>query len=781
LTVGFLSRTLGRLSSLFKDTFYRSSLTLLANTAATSAIGFVFWTLAARRYSPSSVGVFVGVTSGVGLLAAIAALGLPNMMVRHITTAENPRELVVMAVTAITTVGTALCLVTVVGLGPITPPSLHLRQHGEMISLVIALVVFTAVGGTFDAGLVATRSSHAVLIKNLIGSTVKVGALFLLTSFRSLGLLISYGLGLMLATIIGGVVLNRQIGGKRVGFRSFRALPHYLSATSGNYLATIMGILPVSLVPLEVLAVRGAAETAKFAVAFLIAGFLNFIPSTVAQVLFAEASRQGVPLAGQLRKAIRGVYGLLLPALVVVVAAAPLLLRLFGPAYAAAATGCLRVLALSALLTGGTYIVDSMLIARDRTVAYVFMNGANAALVLACVGILLPRGLVAAAAGWALAQGSSLLLGLIVLATGTVGRHHPRISPAPASHGPHYPPRESQHPQSGVPPRRVIYAFEPQIRELLTTWPMMPTTLVAESIGWDQPIQVLLSRVTEIRSTYSQPYEPGSGAMYMAGRMAQCGLWFPPIDIPVGFGQTRTARQLPVLTMITGYSHRLLATLIPSTDANDVLAGLWDLITTLGAVPQVLTWDDPGVIGLPEERQVEFIDKFASFSRTLGAKLITGTAADPTTRGLIEWAHVYLEHAFLYGRTFASPADFNRQLHNWLDAVNAQQADVPNSSPAESISTDRKAMLPLPAVPPPTEWRLSMTAGNRPFLHFDANDYSVHPSVIGRRVELVASLSQVRVLCEGKVAADHDRVWARGRTITDPAHAAIFRDGSAGR
>jgi hypothetical protein len=28
---------------------------------------------------------------------------------------------------------------------------------------------------------------------------------------------------------------------------------------------------------------------------------------------------------------------------------------------------------------------------------------------------------------------------------------------------------------------------------------------------------------------------------------------FPPIRLPVGFGQTRTASQLPVLTMITGY------------------------------------------------------------------------------------------------------------------------------------------------------------------------------------------------------------------------------------
>jgi hypothetical protein len=46
----------------------------------------------------------------------------------------------------------------------------------------------------------------------------------------------------------------------------------------------------------------------------------------------------------------------------------------------------------------------------------------------------------------------------------------------------------------------------------------------------------------------------------------------------------------------------------------------------------------------------------------------------------------------------------------------------------------------------------------------------VHPAVIGRRVELVADLDQVQVWCEGRLVADHPRVWAKHQTITDPAH-----------
>ncbi len=425
------SRIILPLRSIFSDALYRGSLILIANTVAASVIGFVFWSLAAHLYPASAVGVFAGVTSGAGLLAAIAALGLPNVIIRHIASAENARELMIVAVTAIVTVGTALCLVFVLVLGPHLPSSLDLHQRGGMAILVTVLVVFAAVSTILDVGLIATRSSQGVLIKNLAGSLARVAAMLLLVSFPVSGLLIAYALGMGLSVVLGGILLDRQIKEKKARLGSFRVMRSHLSITSGNYVATIMGILPVSIVPLQVLVVLGATATARFAVAFLICGFLNVIPSTVAQVLFAEASRGGAPLRGQAWKAVRGVYGLLLPAILVVVVAAPFILGLFGAAYAAAATGCLRVLALSALFTGGTYLVDSLLIARDRIAAYVFMNGANAALVLGFVGVLVSRGLTAAAVGWALAQGLSLLLGLGVLATGRRSRGEGHAVPGP--------------------------------------------------------------------------------------------------------------------------------------------------------------------------------------------------------------------------------------------------------------------------------------------------------------------------------------------------------------
>jgi hypothetical protein len=47
--------------------------------------------------------------------------------------------------------------------------------------------------------------------------------------------------------------------------------------------------------------------------------------------------------------------------------------------------------------------------------------------------------------------------------------------------------------------------------------------------------------------------------------------------------------------------------------------------------------------------------------------------------------------------------------------------------------------------------------------------------VIGRRIEITAGLERVRAACDGKTVADHERIWARHQTISDPEHVAAAK------
>ena len=324
------------------------------------------------------------------------------------------------------------------------------------------------------------------------------------------------------------------------------------------------------------------------------------------------------------------------------------------------------------------------------------------------------------------------------------------------------------------PAGSIVDGFEPRIREQLRLDARMPATVIAERIGWTRGITVLKERVAELRPAYLPP-DPASRTSYEAGDIAQCDLWFPPITVPVGFGQQRAATKLPVLTMVTGYSRWLSAVLIPSRAAPDLFAGWWQLIEALGAVPRTLVWDGEGAIGRWRAGKVELTAECQAFRGTLGAKVVVLRPREPEHKGIIERAHDYLERSFLPGRRFSGPDDFNAQLLDWLMLTNRRNRRVLGCAPTERIAADKAAMLALPPVAPATGWRACTRLARDHYVRIDSNDYSVHPGVIGRRVELIVDLHRVKAVCDGRVVAEHERAWARHQTISDPEHLAAAK------
>jgi transposase len=342
-----------------------------------------------------------------------------------------------------------------------------------------------------------------------------------------------------------------------------------------------------------------------------------------------------------------------------------------------------------------------------------------------------------------------------------VGCSRNTVKAALSSHGP---PRYERPPRGSI-----VDEVEPRIRELLSAWPTMPATVIADRIGWCRSMSVLTERVRELRPVFLPP-DPASRTTYVAGEIAQCDFWFPDIVLAVGFGQVRGATELPVLVMVCGYCRWLSALLIPSRAAEDLFAGWWALIQALGAVPRVFVWDGEGAVGRRRGPVSVLTAAAQAFRGTLGAKVIICAPADPEAKGLVERANGYLETSFLPGRTFTGPADFNIQLGQWLSVANSRTKRVLGCAPADRIAADRAAMLTLPPVAPVTGWRQGLRLPRDYYVRVDGNDYSVHPAAIGRRIEVSADLGRVRVHCDGQLVADHTRCWARHQTLTCDEH-----------
>ncbi|MCQ4152589.1 IS21 family transposase [Rhodococcus qingshengii] len=303
---------------------------------------------------------------------------------------------------------------------------------------------------------------------------------------------------------------------------------------------------------------------------------------------------------------------------------------------------------------------------------------------------------------------------------------------------------------------------EPQIRQLLSEYPRMPATVIAERIGWEHSLTTLKDRVRQIRPEY-QGIDPADRITYEPGQLTQCDLWFPETRIPVAAGQERI---LPVLVMTLAFSRFMTASMIPSRQGGDILSGMWTSISQVGRVTKTLLWDRESAIGGTGKVTTPAV----AFAGTLATQIKLAPPRDPEYKGMVERHNGYLETSFLPGRRFASPDDFNDQLGDWLERANSRMVRSTGGRPIDLLDTDYSAMLPLPPVNPSIGLHHRIRLARDYYVRMDSVDYSVDPRVIGRFVDVAASPNEVVVTCEGQVVASHRRSWAKHAVVTDPAH-----------
>jgi transposase len=315
--------------------------------------------------------------------------------------------------------------------------------------------------------------------------------------------------------------------------------------------------------------------------------------------------------------------------------------------------------------------------------------------------------------------------------------------------------------------------IEVAVRVLLSQYPTMPATVLAQRVGWTGGHSWFAENVARIRPEYA-PADPCDRLVHLPGEQVQCDLWFPGAVVPDHAG---VLRSFPVLVMVAAYSRFTAAMMIPSRVTGDLLAGMWHLIAGgFGAVPRTLLWDNESGIG----QRGRLAAGVAGFCGVLATRLIQTRPYDPESKGLVERANGYLETSFLPGRAFTSPADFNAQLWAWLASIaNRRVHATTGRVPADALAADRVAMAALPPVAPAVGTTITTRLGRDYYLSWGGNAYSVHPEVIGRMITVTTSLDRITARCGDRLVADHERLWGTAGLVTDPDHlrsAAVLRE-----
>jgi transposase len=159
-----------------------------------------------------------------------------------------------------------------------------------------------------------------------------------------------------------------------------------------------------------------------------------------------------------------------------------------------------------------------------------------------------------------------------------------------------------------------VDAVEADIKKLLKDTPRMPATVIAERIGWDRSLTILKDRVRELRPLFL-PADPCQRTEYRPGELAQWDLWFPPAKVPLGQGQSAV---LPVMVGVSGYSRTIVARMIPSREAHDILLGHLACLLELGGVPRKGVYDNEAALVSRHNGRPTLTVPFQRFRGTLG-------------------------------------------------------------------------------------------------------------------------------------------------------------------
>ena len=237
-----------------------NGLALIAAKVITMGLGFIFWVLAARVFTPYQVGLAAGVVSAMMLCTQLALLGLGSAFITHFPRVQRrPAALLDTSLTFVTGLGVlwagAFLLVASFAFHQLDIAA----AHPAFALLFVVACVFGTLGILLDQIATALRRGDQALIRNVTFGVGTVGMLVVLpllgTPRDAQTLFLPWALAGVAAGIVGVVQLRRALPRYRPRPRADRVLARDL-VTAGvpNYALTLAERSPGLILPVLVAA-----------------------------------------------------------------------------------------------------------------------------------------------------------------------------------------------------------------------------------------------------------------------------------------------------------------------------------------------------------------------------------------------------------------------------------------------------------------------------------------------------------------------------------------------
>jgi len=337
-----------RLKGIFRVSLYRNATYLILNSAVNAVAGFVFWIIAARLYSASDVGIGSALISMALLLSIIGTLGLDLGLIRFISTAKDKARLLNSTMTISVLTSIIIAFIFIAGIPLWSPELTFVREGPAFLAAFIILIVLANIDRFTQHIFIGFRRGGFVLSRGVILSVLKIAMVAALAFvFKSFGIPGSW-LVAMAAVILVSIFLF--IPKSLPGYRPVPSLQKQVTGemmhfSLANYAATVLQNASSGILPLMVVSILGAQESAYFYIPWAITTALLAVPTGTSFALFAEGSHDEGKLGAYLVRTIGLTALIIIPILLILFLLGDKLLLLFGGEYSTAGTHLLWVLA----------------------------------------------------------------------------------------------------------------------------------------------------------------------------------------------------------------------------------------------------------------------------------------------------------------------------------------------------------------------------------------------------------------------------------------------------
>lgn len=252
----------------------------------------------------------------------------------------------------------------------------------------------------------------------------------------------------------------------------------------------------------------------------------------------------------------------------------------------------------------------------------------------------------------------------------------------------------------------------------------------------------------------------------------------PPGEAQVDFGEATirqggVERKFALFVMTLPYSGAIFIQAFPRECTETFLEGHRRAFEFFGGVPYRISYDNSAiaVIEVFQGRERKLTKEFLRLQSHYLFQEHFCLVRRPNEKGNVERLIGFARRNFLVPvPEINSLEDLNTQLLERCVTDRAERTRGKTGSKEELLVEDQAAFLPLPKQAFEARRVVQRTADSQSLIRFDDNDYSVPVQYAHRRLTVVATVSDVRLVFDDRLVATHTRCWERERTFFEPIH-----------